>query len=49
MKTVIVSLVAAFALSALVAAPLVMAQQPNKPGESPSAKRRKMLRPRAWT
>jgi hypothetical protein len=41
MKTVIVSLVAAFALSALVVAPSVMAQQPNKPGESPSGKAKK--------
>ena len=36
MKTVTVSLVAAFALSALVVAPSVTAQQPNKSGESPS-------------
>ena len=41
MKTAIVSAIAAFALSALVAAPSVMAQRPNKPGESPSGEAKK--------
>lgn len=41
MKTLLVSLVAAFALSALVVAPSVMAQQPNKSGESRSDEAKK--------
>ena len=41
MKTVIVSLVAAFTLSALVVAPSVMTQQPNTSAESPSGEAKK--------
>ena len=41
MKTVIVSLVAVVVLSALVVAPSLMAQQPNKSNESPSGEAKK--------
>ena len=41
MKTVIVSIVSALALSALVVAPSVLAQQPNNQGQAPSGHEKK--------